>query len=201
MNYVRVKSHFPALIVSLLAFGLLLAGPVLAQTPPPTPPAPTPDPVYNNIFYGAVNPAFANFKTPVLIFVPGLGGVACDWYSTGSSGNAPCQPNGVTAPANAMYAYAYQWGYRTAFINPNTTNTPALGTIQADGAVLQSVIPRVASFYNVPQMYFIGHSKGGLDLQQAIVDGGILPYVKALFTIATPNQGTALADWKTMFAR
>src|SRR6202042_329242 len=140
-NYVRVKSHFPALIVSLLAFGLLLAGPVLAQTPPPTPPAPTPDPVYNNIFYGAVNPAFANFKTPVLVFVPGLGGVACDWYSTGSTGIVACQLSGVTAPANAMYAYAYQWGYRASFINPKFTNSAALASIQADRAVLQSVTP------------------------------------------------------------
>jgi hypothetical protein len=131
----------------------------------------------------------------VLVFVPGLGGVACDWYSTGSTGNAPCVENGVAAPSNDMYAYAYQWGYRTAFINPNTNNTPATSSTQADGMVLQSVIPRVASHYNVSQMYFIGHSKGGLDLQQAILDGGITPYVKGLFTLATPNQGTALATW------
>lgn len=180
---------------SLTLSGFLLAGPALGQTPPPTPPAPTPDPVYANVFYGAVNPSFANFKTPVLVFVPGLGGVACDWYSTGSTGNAPCQPNGVTAPVNDMYAYAYQWGYRTAFISPNVDNSPATSSILADASVLQSMIPRVASFYNVSKMYFIGHSKGGLDLQQAILNGGVTSYVKGLFTLATPNQGTALATW------
>ncbi len=183
MNYVSKRSHWSALILLLLllllACGFLSVPPVFAaSTPPPTPPAPTPDPVYANVFYGAVNPGFANFNTPVLVFVPGLGGVASDWYTN-----------------NDMYAYAYQWGYRTAFITPNTTNTSASGSIQSDGSVLQTVIPRVASYYNVPQMYFIGHSKGGLDLQQAILDGNILPYVKALFTIATPNQGTKLADW------
>lgn len=173
-----------------------MTAPAPAQAPPPpTPPAPTPDPVFANIFYGAVNPAFANFKTPVLVFVPGLGGVACDWYSTGSSGNAPCQKNGVTSPPNDMYAYAYEAGYRTAFISPTSNNTPATGTIAADGAVLKSVIPRLAGAFNTTQMYFIGHSKGGLDLQQAILDGGVLPYVKAVFTIDSPNQGTALADW------
>ena len=191
MNHANPRYYLSALIFSLLACVFLLAGPALAQTPPPTPPAPTPDPVYANVFYGAVNPAFANFKTPVLVFVPGLGGVACDWYSTGTTGNAPC-PAG---PANDMYAYAYQWGYRTAFVSPNANNTPATSSIQADGLVLQSVIPRISSVYNMPQMYFIGHSKGGLDLQQAILDGGILPYVKAIFTVATPNQGTELADW------
>lgn len=174
VNFARTRKYSSAFILSFVAFGFLLS----AATTPPTPPAPTPDPVYANVFYGAVNPTFANFKTPVLVFVPGLEGVASDWYTK-----------------NDMYAYAYQWGYRTAFISPNTNNTPASGTIQANASVLQTVIPRVASVYDVSQMYFIGHSKGGLDLQQAILDGGILPYVKALFTIATPNQGTELADW------
>jgi len=179
VNYVSKRCHLSALSVSLLACGLFLARPVFgAATPPPAPPTPTPDPVYVNVFYGAVNPAFANFNTPVLVFVPGLGGVASDWYTN-----------------NAMYAYAYQWGYRTAFITPNATNTSASETMQSDGSVLASVIPRVASYYKVSQMYFIGHSKGGLDLQQAILDGNILPYVKAVFTVATPNQGTELADW------
>jgi hypothetical protein len=182
--------NWSALIVASLACGLLSTQPAVGQTAqqtdtlsvtlpePPTPPAPTADPLYINVFYGAVNPTYANFKTPVLVFVPGLGGVASDWYTN-----------------NDMYARAYQAGYRTAFITPNTTNTSASGSIQSDGAVLNSVIPRVASMYNVTQMYFIGHSKGGLDLQQAILDGGIASYVKAVFTIATPNQGTALADW------
>jgi hypothetical protein len=181
VNYVSKRSHWSALIVLLLllACGFLLVQPVFGtSTPPPTPPAPTPDPVYANVFYGAVNPGFANFNTPVLVFVPGLGGVASDWFTN-----------------NDMYAYAYQWGYRTAFITPNTTNTAASGSIQSDGSVLATVIPRVASYYNVSQMYFIGHSKGGLDLQQAILNGGVVSYVKALFTVATPNQGTELATW------
>ena len=189
------KVLFFVILVVALACGFICPRPVMAQTGPPTPPAPTVDPLYPNVFYGAVNPSFGDYKTPVLVFVPGLGGVACDWYSTGSTGNAPCVENGVAAPINNMYAYAYQWGYRTAFISPNTNNTPATSSIQADGTVLQSVIPRVSSYFNAPQMYFIGHSKGGLDLQQAILDGGITPYVKGIFTVATPNQGTALATW------
>ena len=175
MNYGSLRRYFFTSIVSSFACGLFGA---TALPTPPTPPAPTPDPVFVNVFYGAVNPTFANFKTPVLVFVPGLGGVASDWYTN-----------------NDMYARAYQAGYRTAFITPNTTNTPASGSMQSDAAVLETVIPRVATFYNVSQMYFIGHSKGGLDLQQAILDGGVAPYVKAVFTLATPNQGTALADW------
>jgi len=187
--------YISALIVPVLACGLLSIQPVLAQTTPPTPPAPTVDPLYANVFYGAINPITANFKTPVVVFVPGLGGVACDWYSTGSTGNAPCIENGAAAPVNDMYAWAYQSGYRTAFISPTTNNTPATGTIAADAAVLASVIPRVASYYNTNQIYFVGHSKGGLDLQEAVLNTSIYPLVKGMFDLSTPNQGTALATW------
>ncbi len=176
MNLASLR-RFPGLIIlSLLTWPLL--GESLTPPAPPTPPAPTPDSAFANVFYGAVNPSFANFKTPVLVFVPGLGGVASDWFTN-----------------NDMYARAYQAGYRTAFVTPNTTNTSVSGSLQSDGAVLANVIPRIASVYNVSQMYFIGHSKGGLDLQQAILNDGVLPYVKAVFTLASPNQGTALADW------
>jgi len=184
--------RFCTLIAPILLGGFLCR-PALAQ--PPTPPAPTPDPVYANVFYGAVNPAMSNFITPVVVFVPGLGGVACDWYSTGATGNAPCQPGGTTAPANDMYAYAYQAGYRTAFISPTTDNSPANGSISADAAVIASVIPRIAAFYNTQKIYFVGHSKGGLDLEEAILNPAVYPLVKGIFTLSTPNQGTALANW------
>jgi hypothetical protein len=179
-------------ILSALLIGSFCVRPVLAQ--PPTPPAPTPDPVYANLFYGATNPAF-NFVTPVVVFVPGLGGVACDWYSTGSTGNAPCTPGGQTAPANDMYAYAYQAGYRTAFISPNTDNSPANGSIASDAANIAAVIPRIASYYNATQIYFVGHSKGGLDIEEAILNPSIYPLVKGVFNLSSPNQGDALADW------
>ena len=190
MRDIGLRGLLLPLIVLALAWGMLFPRPVLAQTTPPTPPAPTPDPLYANVFYGAVNPSFASFKTPVLVFVPGLGGLACDWYSTGSAGNAPC-----ASPANDMYAYAYQWGYRTAFVNPNSDNSPSTSSMQVNGLALSSIIPRVASHYNATKMYFIGHSKGGLDIQQALLDGGVMPFVKGIFTVATPNQGTALATW------
>lgn len=184
-----------ALILSVLTCGFLSPSPTLAQTPPPTPPAPIPDSVYTNVFYGAVNPTTANFDTPVLVFVPGLGGVACEWYSTGATGNAPCQPNGVTAPANDMYAYAYQSGYRTAFVSPNADNSPANSSIAADAAVIANVIPRIATYYNTSKLYFVGHSKGGLDLQEAILNANVYPLVKGVFNLSTPNQGTPLANW------
>jgi hypothetical protein len=179
-----------AVIVPVLLCGFLLSQLAVAQTTPPTPPTPTPDPLYPYVFYGAVNPTTAGFVTPVLVFVPGLGGVACNWYSTGTTGTSPC----ASGVANDMYAYAYQAGYRTAFITPNTTGAPGT-TIAADAAVLAGVIPRVASYYSTQQIYFVGHSKGGLDLEEAILNSNIYPLVKGVFDISSPNQGTALATW------
>jgi len=140
-------------------------------------PAPTPDPASLNIFYGALNPA-VNFETPVLIFVPGLGGTAFNWFTD-----------------NDMYSNMYLFGYRTAFISPNVDNSPATSDFDTNAEQLKLAIPRVAAHYNATEVYLIGHSKGGLDIQAAMTDANIRSLAKAVFTISTPNQGTELADW------
>jgi len=151
---------------------------VLSASAQTAPPAPVPDPLYVNVFYGGTNPAFSSFNTPVLVFVNGLNGVAQDWFQK-----------------NDMYADAYQYGFRTAFVNPDPHNKPAAANIQTNATVLESMIPRVAAHFNTSKLYLIGHSKGGLDLQAAILSPVVAPLVKAVFTVATPNTGTELADW------
>jgi hypothetical protein len=44
-------------------------------------------------------------------------------------------------------------------------------------------------------VYFICHSKGGLDLQMALATPQWLGIASAVLTFGTPNQGDALADW------
>jgi len=161
-----------------LVLALPLALPVRAQTPPPEPPDPTPDPTYGNLFYGSVPPNGAT--APVLVFIPGLFGSASSWWGVGN---------------NDMYAYAYQAGYRTAFISPNRLNLPSTGGIEPDGKVIESVFPALLKHYQVTQVYMISHSKGGLDLQYALANAKFRGYAKAVFTLASPNQGDALADW------
>ncbi len=157
-----------------VALGCLAVVHATGQIPVP---APTPDPVRGNIFYGAPNPA-VNFQTPVLIFVPGLGGTAFNWFTN-----------------NDMYANAYVFGYRTAFVSPNADNTPATGDIFTNAARLKVDIQHIAAHYNTDEVYLIGHSKGGLDVQAAMLDPTVNSLVKAVFTISTPNKGTELADW------
>jgi hypothetical protein len=100
-----------------------------------------------------------------------------------------------------MYDYAYAAGFRTAFMSLSTNNTSNTATIQANAAILQTVFPRILANFGVSKVYFICHSKGGLDLEAALASTPAPPaqpwigIASAVFTFGTPNQGDALADW------
>lgn len=151
---------------------------VAQSTKPPVAPPPTPDPTQPNLFYGAIPPNGPN--GPVLVFVHGLGGTAMDWWS-------------VTG--NDMYDLAYQAGFRTAFVSMNLDNSPNSADIPTNAAMLQTMFPKILAQFRVSKVYFVCHSKGGLDLQAAIVNPQWTGMAAAVFTLGTPNQGDALADW------
>jgi len=167
-----VLSFVVALVLVLMAF------PADAQSKPPVAPPVTPDPTQPNLFYGAIPPNGVN--GPVIVFVHGLGGSYTDWLDQRS---------------NDMYDYAYQNGFRTVFLSANLDNSPGNSDIQTDAAMLQVMFPKILAHYNVTQVYFVCHSKGGLDLQAAIANPQWIGIAKAVFTFGTPNQGDALADW------
>src|SRR2546423_12379851 len=164
-------------VSALVLFGITAHG--WAQSPP----APSPDPAAPNIFYGAVPPDGAD--GPVLVFVHGLQGKASDWWLN-----------------NDMYSSAYAAGYRTAFVSLNADNTPNNAPWAQNAVVLKGLFPKIAAHFTTPHFYVVAHSKGGLDVQAALLtpdrtalDPATFPIVKAVFLLATPNQGTALADW------
>lgn len=165
----------------LFSFTVFVAGQSAAELPPI--PSPDPDPVHTNIFYGAIPtpvhlPPDVGETAPVLVFVHGLGGTAMYWWF-----------------GNDMYEIAYWNGYRTAFISLSPDNTPNRESIETNAAVLQVLLPHIADHFNTDKMYLIGHSKGGVDIQAAMLDPDTANLVKAVFTISSPNQGTELADW------
>jgi len=178
-------AFLPAVItIVILLFGALSAS---AQTPPNDPmPAPG-GPA--NIFYGAVLPTAAS--GPVVVFIHGLNGTAADWWL-----------NQVAGTPNLMYSMAYAAGYRTVFISLNPDNSRNDDPWQANGATLKGYLQTVSAHFNGARFYLVGHSEGGLDIEAALLNASynaldpvIAPMVKAVFTIATPNQGTPLADW------
>lgn len=147
---------------------------VRAQDPLP---APTPDPVTLNVFYGATNPA-SNAKSAVLVFVHGLNGTASDWWVN-----------------NDMYDLAYNAGYRTAFVSLSADNSRNNATIKANVIMLQAVLPGIAQHFQTKKMYLIGHSKGGVDIQAALLNPATATLARAVVTISSPNTGTELANW------
>jgi hypothetical protein len=168
--------------LALAAFGAVLGlfHPVAAQTfpSPPTLPAPAPGGP-EHIFYGAVPPSPPYVASPwVLVFFHGLHGVASNWWVS-----------------NDMYDRAYKRGYRTAFVSMNLDNTPNDAGFEENAPVARDALARIALHYNTDKVVIIGHSKGGIDAQAAMLDPSTRALVRAVFTISTPNSGTELADW------
>jgi hypothetical protein len=129
-----------------------------------------------NVFYGEIPAGGAG--APVLVFVHGLRGHASDWWID-----------------NDMYELAHGAGYRTAFININRDLTRNDASVAENAAELRRVLPIVASRFRVPQVYIVAHSKGGVDVQAALLDPAVAPLAKAVFQVSTPNHGSELADW------
>jgi hypothetical protein len=179
------------------ALALLLAlGVFPALAAPPSAPAITVDPTLPNLFYGAIPPNGLN--GPVLVFVHGLGGTYADWLEGNNCPTTPPNtPCGKPGPGtgNDMYDYAYQAGFRTVFLSLNTNNTPNNLSIQTNSAMLQAMFPLIKAHYGVTQVFFVCHSKGGLDLESAIANPEWLGMASMVITMGTPNQGDALATW------
>jgi hypothetical protein len=134
----------------------------------------------------------------VLVFVHGLTGSYADWLESNNCPPSPtvCGPNGPGAgTGNDMYDYAYEAGFRTAFMSLSANNSNNSATIQANAAMLETVFPRILANFGVSKVYFIGHSKGGLDLQAALATPQWIGMASAVFTFGTPNQGDALSNW------
>jgi pimeloyl-ACP methyl ester carboxylesterase len=158
---------------------LLLAGSAATAAAQASAPVPVADPQRPNVFYGRLPLSLpGSAPAPVLVFVHGLRGTASDWWTD-----------------NSMAAAAFQAGYRTAYVSLSADNSRNDAAIEPNAAMLAQLLPHIAQHYGVTKLYAIAHSKGGLDLQAAMMNPAIASLLRAVFTIATPNRGTELADW------
>lgn len=192
-------SHLTRLFVIVALIGALIAAAgvsarTLSQTSTPPLPDKLPgtlnDCVANNVYYGAVPPGGESSR--VLVFVHGLGGRAPDWWTAKSPSDPP----------NDMYLLAYNAGYRTAFVSltfdpadcSDVARIPGR-SVDQDGATLSAQIDDIRQYYGVNQVDLIGHSKGGVDIQSAIIDHGAASKVRDVFTLSSPHQGSLFAEW------
>jgi hypothetical protein len=173
-----------------LTVAMLFGSALVALATPPAAPALIPDTTYPNLFYG-VTPTNAP-TAPVIVFVHGLGGNFQDWIE---SKNCPSSVSGCKGSNNDMYDYAYQAGFRTVFLSLNADNSNNNSSIQTNEAMLQTLFPEILSHYGVSKVFFVAHSKGGLDLEAALANPQWIGIASAVLELGTPNQGDALADW------
>lgn len=175
------KAIAAAIIVGLV-WAVSFSSPAFAWV---TPPAPTL--VYDggagnagDILQGAVP---ANWQAkPVLVFVQGLHGSANNWWG-------PTTYYGD----NDMYAYAYNNGYRTFFVQFRDADGNA-GSMWLNGSMLRQQLEWITKYAGVSQVNIVAHSKGGVDSQSAIVHYGAYPYVNRVLTLSSPHRGSELAD-------
>lgn len=154
---------------------------------------PTGNLAIDNVWYGQIPSDPSTTSKPVLLFVHGDTDVAEAWWTDVTE----MSQTGV----NDMYLLAYNAGYRTAFVQLQTTggNGPDYNSFVND-QILAQQIQAVAQAYGVSQMDVVTHSKGGLDLQAAMAlendsnGRAIGSYINTVVMLSPPNQGSALAN-------
>lgn len=129
------------------------------------------------IYIGATPPNLDQTK-PVLVFVHGKGGSAQVWWGETSYHGT-----------NDMYTYAYNNGYRTAFVDLYPEES-----MWDNGDLLNQMIDRIRSYFGVGKVTIIAHSKGGVDANAASAHYGAASKISRVITLGSPHWGTPLAD-------
>lgn len=128
-------------------------------------------------YYVGETPKSIDPSKPVVVFVHGMGGNAKSWW----------------ASASDAYNYAYNSGFRTAFVNfRDADGNP--GDMWLNGSVLAKQLEQICEYYKVSKVNLVCHSKGGVDSTSAIAHYGADKYVDKVFTLSSPHWGSPLAD-------
>lgn len=138
-------------------------------------------PKLNQLIYGADPGAIDGIEKPILIFVHG-------WFDNGF---------GFFFMGNTMYENAYNNGYRTAYTNQSQTNS-----FELNGQIIANMVKQVSAYYgHSKNIIIVAHSKGGLDVEQAMVNYGIDSLVKGVIALSVPFYGVPLTDWTASIIR
>lgn len=129
-------------------------------------------------WYLGATPPNVDPTKPVLLFVHGKGGWAGSWWN-----------DTVYHGHNDMYDYAYNNGYRTAFVDLYPDKD-----MWVNGQLLSQLINTITAYFGVTKVDIIAHSKGGVDSDAALYYYGANPKVRRVVTLGTPHWGTPIAD-------
>lgn len=125
----------------------------------------------NTIYYGQVPENSAS--KPVIVFVHGYATNAQVWIKGSDN----------------IYWDVYRDGYRSAFVSltPNRH-------MWTNGHMLARMIDKITAYYGVGQVVLVGWSKGGVDIDAALVHAGASSKVSQVFTLNAPHYGTGIAE-------
>jgi len=129
-------------------------------------------------WYPGPMPSNPNPNKPVLVFVHGKGGSASVWWGD-------TMYHGI----NDMRTYAYNDGYRTAYVDLYPE-----GTMWDNGELLANMLNQITAYYGVNKVVIVAHSKGGVDANTASAHFGASSKIAKVITLGTPHWGSPLAD-------
>ncbi len=130
------------------------------------------DLVPGDILVGQI-PANSSSK-PVLVFIHGYTGDAYTWLSEGN---------------NDMFQRVFNDGYRAAYVTVYPDQS-----MWVNGSLFKEQIDVICNYYGVNNVVVVGHSKGGLDSDAALIHYGAVNQVSRVITLGSPHFGSPLAN-------
>lgn len=123
-------------------------------------------------WYVGSNPAWVDPAKAPIVFIHGYNSSASIWWD-----------------GNDMYETALANGYQTAFIDLYPERD-----MWENGAMLAGKLKQIYEYFGNKKLVVVGHSKGGVDTQTALVHYGAHQYVSNVITLSSPHHGTQLSD-------
>src|SRR5699024_8851754 len=116
------------------------------------------------------------FRSPVLLFVPGLNNTAQIFWED-----------------NDMYETALEAGYQTAFIQLNDAGGES-ADMWDNGELLAEKIEEISVHFDNQPINISAFSKGGVDTQTSLTYYGADDCVQNVIPLSSPHHGSQLAD-------
>lgn len=123
-------------------------------------------------WYLGADPAYIDPAKSPIVFLHGYNSSASVWWDS-----------------NDMYETALANGYQTAFIDLYPERD-----MWDNGAMLAGKLKVIYEYFGNKKLVVVGHSKGGVDAQTALVHYGGHQYVSNVITLSSPHHGTQLSD-------
>lgn len=123
-------------------------------------------------WYVGSDPSWIDPAKAPIVFIHGYNSSASVWWE-----------------GNDMYETARANGYQTAFIDLYPEKD-----MWENGAMLAGKLKQIYEYFGHKKLVVVGHSKGGVDTQTALVHYGAHQYVSNVITLSSPHHGTQLSD-------